>query len=161
MLHAPGQLAIYPIAPLDLLGWTAGQYTRLFQQGITDALAEIRIHGSDHRGRWGIWGRSGQLACYGVSVRDGISCHGAFINVNPAMRLYAFVDTVPPETASAGEKTTMGCLVAERQGTVRMTGVRAAVIRTLATAFGSERYHLYTGHPWLPTGTAESAISNA
>src|SRR5687768_18555260 len=28
ILHAPGQLAIYPIAPLDWHGWTIGDYLR-------------------------------------------------------------------------------------------------------------------------------------
>ena len=43
----------------------------------------------------------------------------------------------------------MSCLVAERCGPVRMTAVRAALVRRLAECFGCDRYHLYTGHPLL------------
>jgi lipoate-protein ligase B len=88
------------------------------------------------------------LAAFGVAARDGVACHGAFINVNPAMRPFTSVDVLPP-AAAAGAKTTMGCLLAERQAPVRMTGVRSALVEQLAAAFDSERYYLHTGHPWL------------
>lgn len=151
VLHAPGQLAVYPIAPLDAIGWSVGGYMRRLQQGIVDALGELNIRTEVYSGRYGVWGRTGQLACVGVAVRNRISTHGAFINVNPAMRRYAFVDSLPPASVSADEKATMGCLVAERQTTVKMTSARATLVKTLAAAFGCQRYHLHTGHPWLAT----------
>jgi len=158
VLHAPGQLAVYPIAPLDELGWTVGEYMRRLQRGIVDAFGELNVHGETYPDRFGVWGRSGQLACVGVAVRNWTTLHGAFINVNPAMRRYAFVDTLPPDRATANEKTTMGCLLAERQTAVRMASVRSTLVKTLAAAFDCERYHLHTGHPWLPqkkgTGTS-------
>ncbi len=43
----------------------------------------------------------------------------------------------------------MSCLVAERCGPVRMTGVRSALVCRLAERFNCDRYHLYTGHPML------------
>jgi len=149
VLHTPGQLAVYPIVPLDALGWRVGRYMRRLQQGIVEALGELNIRTEAYPRRSGVWGRSGQLASVGVAVRDRISYHGAFINVNPAMRQYAFVDALPPERVPPGEKATMGCLVAERQTAVRMTSVRATLVKALAAAFGCQRYHLYTGHPWL------------
>ena len=158
VLHAPGQLAVYPIAPLDALGWTVGEYMRRLQQGIVDAFGELNVHGETYPEPFGVWGRSGQLACVGVAVRNWVTMHGAFINVNPAMRRHAFVDTLPPDRATASEKTTMGCLLAERQTAVRMASVRSTLVKTLAAAFDCERYHLHTGHPWLPqkkgTGTS-------
>jgi lipoyl(octanoyl) transferase len=163
VLHAPGQLAVYPIVPLETLGWTVGQYLRRLQRGIVEALGELKVHCKTIPGRFGVWGRSGQLACVGVAVRRWITLHGAFINVNPAMRRYAFVDTLPHDVAGAGEKTTMGCLLAERRAAVRMANVRSALVKTLAAAFDCERYHLHTGHPWLTPSTrtpCESSISN-
>jgi len=112
-------------------------------------LDELNVQCETRPGRFGVWGRSGQLTCVGVAVRRWIALHGAFINVNPEMRRYAFVDTLPPDAASVGEKTTMGCLLAERQAAVRMTSVRSTIVKTLAAAFDCERYHLHTGHPWL------------
>jgi lipoate-protein ligase B len=34
VLHAPGQLAVYPIVPLGLFGWTVGEYLRRLQRGM-------------------------------------------------------------------------------------------------------------------------------
>lgn len=152
ILHSPGQLAVYPIVPLGLLGWTVGEYLRRLQRGLVDGLAELGVRGETSSNSFGIWGRSGLLAGVGVAVRSGIACHGVFINVNPAMRRYAFVDVFPPHPDPDSGKSVMSCLLAERQATVRMSGVRAALVKTLAAAFGCERWHMFTGHPWLTSG---------
>lgn len=161
VLHAPGQLAVYAIVPLNLLGWTVGEYLRRLQRGLVAGLAELNIRGETHEGGFGVWGRSGLLACVGVAVRRGIACHGAFLNVNPAMRRYAFVDVFPPHPDAENGKSVMGCLLAERQSAVRMSGVRAALVTGLSAAFHSERYHLFTGHPWLSTAPANNGKSDA
>ncbi len=92
---------------------------------------------------WGVWGRTGQLAALGVAVRHWITYFGAYVNVCPPMGLFRLVESDP-----VGH-TQMSSLVAERCGPVRMTGVRAALVRRLADCFGCDRYHLYTGHPLL------------
>ena len=149
VLHSPGQVAIYPIVPLNLLGWTVGGYLRRLQRGLLDALAEMNVRGETYPGVWSIWGRSGMLASVAVAVRGSVACHGAFINVNPSMRRYAFVDCFPPCPDATSGKLTMGCLLAERRASIRMTSVRAALVKTLAAAFDCQRSHLFTGHPWL------------
>ena len=78
-----------------------------------------------------------------MAVRRWVTYHGAFLNVSPPMGLFKLVETDPLE------HTRMSCLLAERRGLVRMTTVRAALVRHLAEAFGCDRYHLYTGHPML------------
>jgi len=161
VLHAPGQLAVYPIVPLNLFGWTVGGYLRRLQAGIVEGFAELGVRGETFGGTFGVWGRSGLLANVGVAVRAGIACHGAFINVNPPMRRYAFVDVFPPHPDSDSGKSTMGCLLAERQATVRMTGVRAALVKTLAAAFDCPRCHLFTGHPWLSSASETVRKSDA
>ena len=98
----------------------------------------------DHRSRrYGVWGRTGQLAAIGVAVRHWVTYYGAYLNVCPPMGLFRLVESDPRG------QTPMSCLVAERCGPVRMTAVRAALVRRLAECFGCDRYHLYTGHPWL------------
>ena len=164
VLHAPGQLAVYPIVPLTAVGWSVGEYLRRLQQGIVAALGELQVHGETRSGRFGVWGRSGLLASFGVAVRRWVTAHGVFLNVNPPMRRFAYVDSVPDAGLSAGEKATMGCLSAERQGAVRMSSVRSAVISALATAFDSEQYYLHTCHPWLvrsDESSREKATSNS
>jgi hypothetical protein len=34
-----------------------------------------------------------------------------------------------------------------------MAGVRESVVRHIANRFGYERFHIYTGHPWLKRTT--------
>jgi lipoyl(octanoyl) transferase len=149
VLHAPGQLAIYPIVPLAWHGWNVGQYMQRFQTAVVAALQDLNIRGETREETYGIWGRSGQLVAFGVSIKNWISCHGAFINVNPAMSTYGFIDATPLDSAPLGGKTTMGCLLADRRHGVTLTKVRAALVANLASSFGCERYHLHTGHPIL------------
>ena len=143
LVHAPGQLAVYPIVPLRWHGFSVGEYLDRFQAGVLNTLGELGIHGEARPGQHGIWGRTGQLAAFGIAVRDWVAYHGAFINVSPSMGLFRLVDADPQGT------TRMSCLVAERGQPVRMTSVRAELVRGLTDAFGCDRYHLYTGHPWL------------
>ena len=120
-----------------------GEYIERFQAGITETLDDLGIRGHTPPGQYGVWGRTGQLAAVGVAVRNWVTYHGAFLNVCPSMGLFRLVESDPRQ------RTPMSCLMAERRGRVRMTTVRAGLVRRLAEAFGCERYHLYTGHPLL------------
>lgn len=143
MVHCPGQLAVYPLVPLRWHGLSVGQYLRRLQAGILETLDELGIRGRLLPGRYGVWGRTGQLAAVGTAVRGWVTYHGAFLNVAPPMGLFRLVETDPLE------HTRMSCLVAERGQPVKMTTVRATLVRHLTEAFGCRRYHLYTGHPLL------------
>ncbi len=160
VLHAPGQLAVYPVVPLELVGWSVGGYMRRLQTAIVDTLGALQIRGETRDGSFGVRGRSGLLAACGVGVKRWVTCHGAYINVNPHMRHYGFIDTDPGADASAGERATMGCLLSERRSGARMSSVRAALVESLAAAFGSEHYHLFTGHPWLASQTGTTRESS-
>lgn len=143
MLHSPGQLAVYPIVPLRWHGFTVGEYLSRLQNGLLKAFAEVGIQGTTFPGRHGIWGRTGQLAAVGVSVRSWVSYFGAYINVSPPLGMFRIVQT------DRVTHTRMSSLVADRGPSVRMASVRTAVIRHLAESLGCQRYHLYTGHPLL------------
>jgi lipoyl(octanoyl) transferase len=146
LVHAPGQIAVYPIVPLRWHRLSVGEYLARLQTAIQRALQVLDISTETRPGRYGLWGRTGQVVAIGVAVRDWIAYHGAFINVNPPMGLFRLV------TADRRDLTPMSCLVAERQRPVKMTSVRAEVIRELTEALGCDRYHMYTGHPLLRIG---------
>lgn len=191
LVHCPGQLAIYPLAPLQWHGFSVGEFLDRFRAGIVEALGDLnvigvteksipatnahplqRVGGNVH----GIYGRTGQLAAFGVAVRHWVTYYGAYLNVSPPTGLFRLVENDPrgpekgavpigakrPEGRSGKRGLSpllpphgdwkMSSLVAERCGPVRMTGVRAALVRRLAECFGCDRYHLYTGHPLLRTG---------
>jgi lipoyl(octanoyl) transferase len=141
ILHAPGQLAIYPIVPLDWHGWSVGDHLRRLQSALADLLIEFKIQPQPVPGSFALAGRSGVLAALGVSVRQGVAMHGAFLNVNPDLRDFGRVEIMPGRI--------MTSLLSHRALATKMTKVRAALVTHLAEALGLERYHLHTGHPLL------------
>jgi lipoyl(octanoyl) transferase len=140
-LHAPGQLAIYPIAPLDWHGWTIGDYLRKLQGALAELLIEFKVKPAATPGSLALAGRSGILAALGVSVRQGVTMHGAFLNVNPEMRDFGRIEVASGQTMSS--------LLSHTALPTKMTKVRAALVTHLAEALLLERYHLHTGHPLL------------
>lgn len=149
LLHAPGQLAVYPVVPLWWHGWTVGEYLRRLQQAATCALQELLAAPGLTAVDGGLWGRTGQLAACGVAVRNWTTYHGLFLNVNPPPADFSMVDVVDPLRCRPGQKTTMGSLFAERGRTLSVPRVRAVLIPHLAAALGTARYHVITGHPLL------------
>jgi lipoyl(octanoyl) transferase len=142
-VHGPGQVAVYPIVPLDRLGWSVGDYLRRLQTGLAAMLADVGLTAPASSNLSGIWGRTGQLVAIGAAVKNWVTYHGAFINVAPAMVLQRLVD------ADAEHHVPLSSLVIERQQAVKMTTVRAALVARLADALAAPRHHLYTGHPLL------------
>jgi lipoyl(octanoyl) transferase len=143
VLHAPGQLAVYPIVPLELCGWSVGEFLTRFQTGLMAALGDLRVALDTRARRSGIWGRSGQIVTIGAAVKSWISYHGAFINVAPRMDLVRRIIADPIDRAPASS------LSVERQKPVRMTDVRTRLIPSLASAFDCDRFQIYTGHPLM------------
>jgi lipoyl(octanoyl) transferase len=143
LVHCPGQLAIYPILPLRWHDFSLGEYLGRFQAALAETLSELGVQIQPRPGRYGVWGRTGQIAALGVAIRDWVTWQGAYLNVSPALGLFRLVQSDPLDPMP------MGSIAAERCGIVRMATVRAVLVRHLTEAFGCDRYHLYTGHPWL------------
>jgi lipoyl(octanoyl) transferase len=156
LLHGPGQLALYVIAPLARLRWTIGGFLRRLQAGLATALDELLVRHQQRRDQLGLWGRSGLLAAFGVSVRHGISLHGVAINVNPELKRYRHVLSISDESSSM-----MGSLLTERPSAGRMAGVRSTLIAALPSALGCETCQVISGHPLLPDATLERELPRA
>lgn len=144
LLHAPGQLAIYPIVPLSWHGFSVGEYLARLQQGLIDTLADLGIAAQTRPGRMDLWGRTGQLAAVGVAVKGWTTYHGAYLNVAPSMHPFQEIISDPASRSS------MSSLAMERPQGVRMSTVRESLVRHLTQSLGCWRYHLYTSHPLLP-----------
>lgn len=148
LVHGPGQLALYPIVPLAWHRWRVGDYLRRFQAGLLAALAELGAGGETLPDRFGIWGRSGQLAALGISVRHNVTLHGAVVNVDIKPYLLRAVQADPEDPRP------MGSLAAERQRPPRMAAVREALFRQVAQSLDCQRVHVFCGHPLLPRGAS-------
>jgi len=154
MLHAPGQLAIYPIVPLRWHDFSVGEYLDRVQAALLETLDELGVQTATRPGRHGIWGRTGQLAAMGIAVRNWVTYFGAYLNVCPALGMFRLVETDPLEG------TRMSSLAAERCGIMRMTTVRSILTGHLARTLGCDRYHLHTGHPSLRHATTGQKSEN-
>jgi lipoyl(octanoyl) transferase len=155
LVHQPGQLAVYPIAPLKACGLSVGGFLGRLQSAVESAISELAIVTQAIPGRFGVWGRSGQLAAVGVAVKDWVTYYGAYINVSADMNLARWVESDPESGTCASS------LCAERRSPVRMPKVREAVIRHLAASLGGPRFHLHSGHPWLPGSSSHLAERRA
>jgi lipoyl(octanoyl) transferase len=140
IVHAPGQLALYPILPLDRRGLGLASLRDRIEKAVVDTCSELRIDAWRQNELAGVWSRGGQLAQLGLAVRSGISAQGLFVNVNPRM------DALRLIRSGLGRVTS---LAAERRAHTPMSTVRESLIRRLAARLDYERYHLYTGHPLL------------
>jgi lipoyl(octanoyl) transferase len=153
ILHGPGQLAIYPIVPLDWHGWTIGVYLRRLQTALQAALRDLNIASQAVEASHSLRGRQGVLAMVAAAVRHGVTSHGAYLNVHPDLRDQGRIEPI------AGLRTSS--ILSERSLPVRMQGVRATLVARLAAALDCERHHLHTGHPLLadlaPSPSRESA----
>jgi lipoate-protein ligase B len=139
-VHVPGQLALYPILPLDRRGLSLAGFRERLELAVIDLCAELRVEATRDPTVSGVWTRGGQLAHVGVAVRSWISSQGLFVNVNPRM------DALRLIRSGTGRITS---LAAERRVPTAMSTVREGMIRRLAARLDYERYHLYTGHPLL------------
>lgn len=153
LLHAPGQLAVYPIVPLAARGWSVGEYLGRLQSGLQQAFAECGVQAAARAGRFGLWGRTGQLAHVAVAVRSETAYFGAYVNVDIQLPWLRLADADPCE------HTPQSNLVAERSRPVRMPALRQALVRSLAQTLCNGRYHLLTSHPLLAGARRRAAPS--
>lgn len=90
--HGPGQLAFYPIVPLQLHRVGIKDYICLLEQTVIDGLQHYGIMGT-RKNSPGIWVGNKKIASIGVEVRQGITNHGIAINAHP--ELHRFLDITP------------------------------------------------------------------
>lgn len=141
LLHAPGQLALYPLLPLTRLGIGLTDFRSRLEQAVINVCQELHVPAWSREEAPGVWCRGGQVAQVGAAVRSGISHHGMFVNVSPRMDTQRWIRT------PCGERVTS--IAAQRMRPTEMPVVRESLIRNLAEQLGFTRTNLYTGHPLL------------
>ena len=142
LVHAPGQLAVYPVLPLDRLHIGLAAYRQLLEESLIDVCRELKVQAERREDEPGVFCRCGQVAHLGVAVKSWVSYHGMFINVSPMLDLLRMV-----ESNRCGERVTS--LAAQRMRATPMHKVRESVIRNLTARLEYEKSYLYTGHPLL------------
>lgn len=149
--HAPGQLAVYCVLPLDRLALDLSGFRERLEEACVQTCHEVHVPARRREGSPGVWGRGGHLAVTGAAYRNGVTCHGLFLNVAPDPSFLALAQT----NAEGEPATSMQAQLLRR---VPMGHVREALIRHLAAAFGYDQIHIYTGHPQLKRTTRKVCL---
>ena len=142
LVHAPGQLAIYPLIPLDRRGLGLAAFRERLEDALVDTCGEMRVPAWRHPEEAGVWSRCGQVAHVGVAIRSWLSYHGIFLNACPNLDLLRLVRSPDPFNRVTS-------LAAQRVRPTALHSVRESLIRRLAARLEYGRYHVYTGHPLL------------
>jgi lipoyl(octanoyl) transferase len=152
-LQVPGQLAIYPILPLDRLGLSLRDYLQRLQAVLIALLDDFSIRAEKG-------GRSADLhvgprsiAGVGVAVRDWVSYFGAALNVNPDLELFRDLFT---STALGGPATS---LERERHGPLRPALVRERLLEHFAAGFHFGQTRVLFEHPSLKRKACSDAVA--
>lgn len=155
VVHLPGQVfaALFVALPdVGLARHAVGPFVERFETGLEGAIRSLRCGTARDSRAAGVFGRSGLLAAVGIAIRRGVSWHGAFLNVSPALETVRRVRTVPGRGAGGGAM--MGSVEADLGRRVRLPDARAALVEQIADAFAFGAPHVHAGFP-LPVRDAE------
>jgi lipoyl(octanoyl) transferase len=153
LLHLPGQLALYPILPLDQRGLGLQAYLDRLHEVLAALLDDFDIRARTRQEKTGLWVGPRPVAGVGVAVRDWVSYHGAFLNVNPDLEPF---HQVRWGHAAEGPMTS---LERERHGPLRPALVRQRFLEHFADRFSFSGTALFFGHPSLSQKAPSDAIA--
>lgn len=159
VLHCPGQLAVYPLLPLDRLGIGLGEYRRRLESALLDVCHEARVPAKRLENDPGLWSRGGQIGHFGATVKSWITMHGMWLNVCPEPGFLRMIRSSAPhgsadlaaegDSSDAVRTSRVTSLQDQLLRRIPMHKIREAAIRRIAAAFGYNNVHTYTGHPQL------------
>jgi lipoyl(octanoyl) transferase len=144
VLHAPGQVACYPILPLDRMGLTPAEYLAGLCGVVGDLLAGFGVSADVGLGPTTVRVAGRRIAHFGVAVRNWVASYGFVLNVNPDLELFRVID-------SDGDPVPVTSLQRECPTRVRVPTVRQRLLDLLALRFGFGRVSVFHSHPtFLP-----------
>ncbi len=162
LLHLPGQLAVYPIVPLDRQGLGVQAYLERLQQVLLDLLDDFQVRATTcsptadgpraRLGDRGLWVGNRPIAEVGIAVRDWVTYYGAWLNVNPDLELFRQL-----RCGRRGDGP-MTSLERERRGPLRPALVRERLLEHFSARFAFDRTALFLDHPSLCRKAASDAL---
>jgi lipoyl(octanoyl) transferase len=153
LLHLPGQMAVYPILPLDRLQLGIQQYVCRLDSVLSAVLDDFSVRSDSANGAAGVHVGGRLIADCGFAVREWVTYFGAVLNVNPDLELFRRVRCGVPAGA------TMTSIERERRGPLRTGLVRERLIEHFAAQFQFDRTSLFFHHPSLPRRASVAAIA--
>jgi lipoyl(octanoyl) transferase len=140
MLHVPGQVACYPVFPLDALNLTPGRFVSKLEAVAIDLLREFGVEGTPDANRPGVRANGRRLVHIGVAVRSWVTSFGLVVNVNPELAHFR-------DVRCDGDLLPMTSLARESEHRVRVTTVRQRLVELIAARFGFDRVSVFHTHP--------------
>lgn len=144
IVHVPGQVAVYPIVPLDRLKLGLAEYRQRLEQTLRALAADLDVDAESTPAIPGAACRCGQFAFVGAGVRDWVTHGGMYVNVSVSPEALELVRWGDIRVTS---------LATQRNRPTAMATVRESLVRHLAQSLGYDDYLLYTGHPLLHRST--------
>lgn len=86
--HGPGQLVCYPIFPVER---KVDIYLRTLEQVFIRVAADYGITATPSPGYAGVWVGDEKLTAIGVAIKEGVSLHGAALNVNTNLADFSLI----------------------------------------------------------------------
>jgi lipoyl(octanoyl) transferase len=151
LLHLPGQVACYPILPLDQLGWTPARYLEELRGIVTEVLRDYTIPVELDGGRLLVGGRA--VAHVSAAVRNWVTCFGIVLNVAPDLEPFH-------EVQCDGNPVPMTSMQRSTSTRVRVPAVRQKRVDLVASRFGFRRVSVFHTHPGLQPRPANHAASS-
>lgn len=90
-LHLPGQLVVYPVFDLRLLGRDIHSFLRALERAAVLLLLGYGIEARTKAGLTGVWVEDKKIASIGIAVSRWIAYHGMSINVNCGLDLFSLI----------------------------------------------------------------------
>lgn len=142
ILHAPGQVACYPVLPLDRMRVTPAEYVAGLCAVVGDLLAGFGVKADVEAAAVRVNGR--RVAHFGVAVRNWVTSYGFVLNVAPDLELFRDVHC-------DGDPLPVTSLQRECPSRVRVPAVRQRLLELLARRFDLGRLSVFHHHPtFLP-----------
>ncbi len=134
--HGPGQLVVYPILDLNVLGLRLHEYMRLLESVVIDTCLAFGVQAIRDATATGVWIPSpddpsdahAKVCAMGVRVRRWVSMHGLAINVSTNLKHF---DLIVPCGLVGRPVTSIRELLGERCPSMEL--VKRAVADTMAT----------------------------
>lgn len=154
VLHQPGQVACFPVLPLDALNLSPARYLVELQAACIDLCRDYGIDAAPKEEHPGVRANNRCIAHIGVAVRDWVSSYGIVLNVNPDLAPFR-------DVKCDGDPVPMTSLQRESPLRVRVSGVRQKLLELIAARFGFARVSVFHHHPAALPRTTRHALPHA
>ena len=151
-LQTPGQLAVYPILPVEPPVMGLARYRDALYETMLAVLREFDIEAQRDAAASGIHVDGREIGSVGIAVKSWVAYHGCQLNVNVPLHRF---DCVQPNPSVSRR---MSSMFRERRLPIRTDAVRASFLRQFVNIFGF-RHHFLCNPP--PLSLAKRPVNAA